>query len=45
MYVYNTKVRIDASIDYNRPSLAIEIEELKNISWCQKMECEIKVYY
>jgi two-component system, OmpR family, sensor histidine kinase VicK len=28
-FVSNTKVRIDACIDYSRPSLAIEIEELK----------------
>ena len=28
-FVSNTKVRIDACIDYSRPSLATEIEELK----------------
>jgi two-component system, OmpR family, sensor histidine kinase VicK len=28
-FVSNTKVRIDACIDYSRPSLAIEVEELK----------------
>jgi hypothetical protein len=28
-FVSNTKARIDACIDYSRPSLAIEIEELK----------------
>ena len=28
-FVSNAKVRIDACIDYSRPSLAIEIEELK----------------
>jgi two-component system, OmpR family, sensor histidine kinase VicK len=28
-FVSNTKVRIDACIDHSRPSLAIEIDELK----------------
>jgi two-component system, OmpR family, sensor histidine kinase VicK len=28
-FVSNTKVRIDACIDYSRPSLVIEVEELK----------------
>src|ERR687887_98986 len=28
-FVYNTKTRIDACIDYTRPSLAIQIEQLR----------------